>query len=812
MNRPSQSLAAGLAAGMVCICASSAVHAASIEDSAAALLGLRTTDVQQIVPAIGPHGHVLASLRLGDANIHLDLPARSVRSEAYELLVTDSDGRLVPHEIGPVSTWGGAIEGYPDGTAVAALVDGGWRIGIRPGDGSIWWAEPLAGRVYGAGLDDYAVYTQRDVITPGGWCGTTADFIVGQPDHGGDRGGEADARGSAPCVADLACDADYEYYQLYGQSTAAVEERINAVVAGVNLQYEAQVDLTHQITTIVVRSYPDDPYDGNSMEQRLYQFRNYWNANYDHIDRDLAQLFTGSSDSGSTIGIAWVGAVCTDYHYSVVEADCCGSFGCATDLSAHEFGHNWNAGHCDCTNNTMNPYLTCSNDFTQGTINSITSYAQNIQGCLYCGPPLGACCTGANCTVTTELGCLLGTWLGNGSSCADDPCAPIGACCVDLDCSEQTESDCLAGGGEWLGSGATCVDNPCDPAAACCLGETCTTETEADCFAAGGDWLGAGTSCTSNPCVPIPEGACCLGTGCYVLSEASCNGTWLGAGTVCTPDPCSDSNFAGIDYAIVGTDLVPDIGENWTVDVFAVMGETERLDAVAGNANQQKTIESTGGFWQSSVGGPTSQDVNPAFYPLEPTLEWDSRVTIGGLDSSGDPFPENNLGDIGIDWSSFESGGGFSAGNGTWYILPIDEQGEARAFTSQDCAERHGVLIARLTVLGDASEVLVEALFQGRDGAGQGWQQPASRLFDASGFEDCNANGTSDSCDIAGGTSEDTDGNGVPDECESTCTYDIDGDGDVDIDDILNMIGSFGNPYTIDDLLGLLGEFGCGTG
>ncbi len=63
------------------------------------------------------------------------------------------------------------------------------------------------------------------------------------------------------------------------------------------------------------------------MEQRLYQFRAYWNANYDHIDRDLAQLFAGYSDYGSTSGIAWVGVVCTDYHYSVVEADCCGSFG-----------------------------------------------------------------------------------------------------------------------------------------------------------------------------------------------------------------------------------------------------------------------------------------------------------------------------------------------------------------------------------------------------------------------------------------------------------------------------------------------------
>ncbi len=55
---------------------------------------------------------------------------------------------------------------------------------------------------------------------------------------------------------------------------------------------------------------------------------------------------------------------------------------------------------------------------------------------------------------------------------------------------------------------------------------------------------------------------------------------------------------------------------------------------------------------------------------------------------------------------------------------------------------------------------------------------------------DCNANGSPDDDDIAGGSSEDTDGNGVPDECE--CLGDIDGNGSVDVSDLLTIIADWG--------------------
>ncbi len=56
--------------------------------------------------------------------------------------------------------------------------------------------------------------------------------------------------------------------------------------------------------------------------------------------------------------------------------------------------------------------------------------------------------------------------------------------------------------------------------------------------------------------------------------------------------------------------------------------------------------------------------------------------------------------------------------------------------------------------------------------------------------EDCNGNGILDDLDIADGTSNDDNGNGVPDECE--CPLDFDADGEVGITDFLWVLGNWG--------------------
>ena len=65
---------------------------------------------------------------------------------------------------------------------------------------------------------------------------------------------------------------------------------------------------------------------------------------------------------------------------------------------------------------------------------------------------------------------------------------------------------------------------------------------------------------------------------------------------------------------------------------------------------------------------------------------------------------------------------------------------------------------------------------------------------------DCNSNGVADSDDIADGSSQDVNGNDIPDECE--CPGDITGEGTIDVEDILLVIAAFGQSGGIEDLNG----------
>ena len=167
------------------------------------------------------------------------------------------------------------------------------------------------------------------------------------------------------------------------------------MINAVNLQYESEVGLTHQITTIIVRNV-SDPYTSLGAQSRLCQFITEWTNNQQSVVRDVAHLFTGVDLSGTTIGIASdIGGtgICVNQggcsggtfgtfgSYCLSQSDFTSSFACKTDLTAHELGHLWGAFHCSCSSFTMNASITCANQFSAGTINSITAY-RDTRTCL----------------------------------------------------------------------------------------------------------------------------------------------------------------------------------------------------------------------------------------------------------------------------------------------------------------------------------------------------------------------------------------------------------------------------------------------
>jgi V8-like Glu-specific endopeptidase len=197
------------------------------------------------------------------------------------------------------------------------------------------------------------------------------------------------------------------------------------------------------------------------------------------------------------------------------------------------------------------------------------------------GDPTGACCAANDCAVMTAAECagIGGSYQGDNTSCAGDPCGGGGGC--DAGWTEDCQGTCFPDYvyEAWVGDGYCddgayipadygCDECPAgvaiflnceafnndggdcdgggDPTGACCVGSSCTVETEANCSAAGGTYNGDGSSCSGDPCG---------GGGCEAGYSPDCMGTcfedavytdWVGDGY------CDDGAYIPADYGYGG--------------------------------------------------------------------------------------------------------------------------------------------------------------------------------------------------------------------------------------------------------------------
>jgi hypothetical protein len=388
MNR-STIVAFGLAAacGALALPASGQDVAPDVKDVVTAALGL--SDATLFDPEVDarPGEPFVTVVPIAGELRPVALVPHSVRAQGYKLFHQVEGGALVEVEPGPVRTLAGLVQDAEDSLVAGSLLDDGLHLKIMMGS-EIYWVQP-APQLPGVAPGTHVVYHNDHVLPTGGTCGTLdqREFDNAAPPQGGIAG---------TCglyVTQLACEADFYYFQDWGAQT---ESRIETVINAVNTQYTNEVDITHEITAIIIRtSLAEDPYScgasGCSASTLLNEFRLYWLQNHGNIVRDVAHLFTGREISGGTIGIAFdIGAICTTNAYCLAQSDCCGAFACATDLTAHELGHLWGATHCTCPTFTMNPSLTCVNQFNSGSESQIIAH-RDSRTCLHCSVPNDNC-------------------------------------------------------------------------------------------------------------------------------------------------------------------------------------------------------------------------------------------------------------------------------------------------------------------------------------------------------------------------------------------------------------------------------------
>lgn len=275
-----------------------------------------------------PPPSALLELPLAGTLARLELAPHSLRAPDAFVRVVGADGRSVDQPPPTTTTFRGRVRDDARSTVLAALLPEGWSAWIELGTGARFELTPTAERGWHA--------LRRAAPEPAFTCGSPDDPAQLPPD-------DLEPFSAAPLgrrclrLAEIAFDADLQYYQAKGSSVPGVVAAIDAILNQVDFFYARDVQITFELTAYVVRTTAFyQPTGGGDL---LDLFRTEWNTNQTAIRRDLAHLMTGQP--GSLIefgGLAWVGTVCTNSQY--------GWSMDGANIVGHEVGHNFGAGHC----------------------------------------------------------------------------------------------------------------------------------------------------------------------------------------------------------------------------------------------------------------------------------------------------------------------------------------------------------------------------------------------------------------------------------------------------------------------------------
>jgi hypothetical protein len=297
-----------------------------------------------------------------------------------------------------------------------------------------------------------------------------------------------------------------------------------------------------------------------------------------------------------------------------------------------------------------------------------------------------------------------------------------------------------------------------------------------------------------------------------------------GAATDFNQDGVIDSCQPAMQFAGLQLEIVPIVNRGLD-DRFPQTAVCYRLYArttqaasavlgVFGNSAHPLALSASGGFWQSPSGGDLASQVPCDLSGALPSARYDSWLTIGLACAAG-----NSVQNTGLDLTGFNSGGGIADNDGIVFVQPGSAQSVA--------GSTKRVLVAQLTTTQPVLPTgVIDIVGRAADGVGDwvAYSQaiPAPALIDCNGngqqdaFDialglsrdcdqsgvpdtceygsastDCNGNGIPDLCDVTSAFSSDLNGNFVPDECE--CSGDVDANGRVDVDDIIDVLTAWGD-------------------
>ena len=335
---------------------------------------------------------------------NFSITPHDIRSEYYILSVQTDQG-VEQQTPGEIKTFRGALEGNTHST-IALTLDSDFIYGFVKVNGQYTFIEPASYFKPGAPANQFVVYRGEDVKPSEGKCGADElDFNKNKidhqaPEHLDDQ--HLHTFGSNKSLAcyeiELAIASDAAMFGSYGSVTGVENHNIgvnNNVITDYDTDY-----FTHEIQFVIVEQFivtnGNDPWPeangaGNpDAGDYLSDFRAWGQGGGFSTTYDIGSLWTGLNLAGSTVGIAYVGAVCTSFRYNVL-MDFTSNANSKRVMVSHEYGHNFNASHDGSTGFIMSPSVNNTTVWSTTSVNTINSFTAGLinNGCLsLCGPPI----------------------------------------------------------------------------------------------------------------------------------------------------------------------------------------------------------------------------------------------------------------------------------------------------------------------------------------------------------------------------------------------------------------------------------------
>jgi len=307
-------------------------------------LDLSKAEVQPIEWTPAASGHWFGTLVLNGQELLLDLEASSVRAPGFTLQASRA-GQMIDLPTPAVTTHRGQVVEHPGSLVAVSFVASGVHAVIDPGDGTIWYMQPLSEIDANANPIDHVVYRSDAIKASGHSCGGALEVPNGMKME---APGGFDQRANCLRQAQIGIDMDFTYYGQHGSDPAQCLAYAESIINGMNVIYNRDVNVHFIISASIVRT-DNTLYNSADIGTLLGMIQSEWTNAQRFKPRDCAHLFTGQP-TGGVIGLAWVDVVCNfSYEYAVSNIGFTGDLGALIGLVSHEVGHNFAAGHCDGT-------------------------------------------------------------------------------------------------------------------------------------------------------------------------------------------------------------------------------------------------------------------------------------------------------------------------------------------------------------------------------------------------------------------------------------------------------------------------------